>query len=113
MRQRVAIARALSLETPVLLLDEPFGALDEQTRTELGEEISQLHARVAKTTVLVTHSLGEAVFLSDRIAVMTKRPGQIREVIEVSAPQPRGPDFMTSPVFHELRDHLFRLLRGT
>jgi NitT/TauT family transport system ATP-binding protein len=110
MRQRVAIARALTLETPVLLMDEPFGALDEQTRTILGEEISQIFAATNKTTLLVTHSLAEAVFLSDRIAVMSRRPGQVQEVIDVPAPQPRTPDFMTSPVFHQIRDHLFQIL---
>jgi NitT/TauT family transport system ATP-binding protein len=110
MKQRVAIARALSLETPVMLLDEPFGALDEQTRMVLGEEVSQIFAQTAKTILLVTHSLAEAVFLSDRIAVMSGRPGRIREVIDVPAPHPRTPEFMTSKVFHDLRDHLFRLL---
>ena len=110
MKQRVAIARALALETPVMLMDEPFGALDEQTRTVLGEEVSQIFAQTAKTILLVTHSLGEAVFLSDRIAVMTGRPGRIREVLDVAAPHPRTPEFMTSRLFHELRDHLFRLL---
>jgi NitT/TauT family transport system ATP-binding protein len=110
MKQRVAIARSLSLETPVLLMDEPFGALDEQTRTVLGEEVSQIFAQTAKTILLVTHSLAEAVFLSDRIAVMSGRPGRILEIVEVPAPHPRTPDFMTSKVFHDLRDHLFRLL---
>jgi NitT/TauT family transport system ATP-binding protein len=106
----VAIARALALETPVLLMDEPFGALDEQTRMVLGEEVSQIFARTDKTILLVTHSLAEAVFLSDRIAVMSGRPGRIRETIEVPAGHPRTPDFMTSTAFHELRDYLFRLL---
>ncbi|MBI3457119.1 MAG: ABC transporter ATP-binding protein [Candidatus Rokubacteria bacterium] len=110
MKQRVAIARALSLETPVMLMDEPFGALDEQTRMVLGEEVSQIFAKTDKTILFVTHSLAEAVFLSDRVAVMTGRPGRIREVIEVEAPHPRTPDFMTSKVFHDLRDHIFRLL---
>ena len=110
MKQRVAIARALALETPVLLMDEPFGALDEQTRMVLGEEVSQIFARTDKTILLVTHSLAEAVFLSDRIAVMSGRPGRIRETIEVPAGHPRTPDFMTSAAFHELRDYLFRLL---
>ena len=110
MKQRVAIARSLALETPVLLMDEPFGALDEQTRMVLGEEVSQIFARAEKTILLVTHSLAEAVFLSDRIAVMSGRPGRLREVIEVAAPQPRTPDFMTSKAFHDLRDHLFRIL---
>jgi NitT/TauT family transport system ATP-binding protein len=110
MKQRVAIARALALETPVLLMDEPFGALDEQTRMVLGEEVSQIFARTEKTILLVTHSLAEAVFLADRIAVMSGRPGRIRETIEVEAGHPRTPEFMTSPAFHTLRDHLFRLL---
>jgi NitT/TauT family transport system ATP-binding protein len=110
MKQRVAIARALALETPVVLLDEPFGALDEQTRMVLGEEVSRIFADTRKTILIVTHSLAEAVFLSDRIAVMSARPGRIRETVEVPAPHPRTPEFMTSRVFHDLRDHLFRLL---
>ncbi len=110
MKQRVAIARSLSLETPVLLMDEPFGALDEQTRMVLGEEVSQIFAQTQKTILLVTHSLAEAVFLSDRIAVMSGRPGRIRELIQVDAPHPRTPEFMTSKLFHDLRDHIFRLL---
>lgn len=110
MKQRVAIARALALETPIMLMDEPFGALDEQTRTVLGEEVSQIFARTAKTILLVTHSLAEAVFLSDRIAVMTGQPGSIREILDVPSAHPRTPEFMTSKLFHDLRDHLFRLL---
>jgi NitT/TauT family transport system ATP-binding protein len=110
MKQRVAIARALSLETPVMLMDEPFGALDEQTRMVLGEEVSRIFADTDKTILLVTHSLAEAVFLADRIAVMSGRPGRIRETIEVPESHPRMPEFMTAKLFHELRDHLFRLL---
>lgn len=110
MRQRVAIARSLSMQTPLLLMDEPFGALDEQTRMVLGEEVSRIFATTDKTLLLVTHSLAEAVFLSDRIAVMSGRPGRIREVLRIDEPHPRAPEFMTSRTFHEVRDELFRML---
>ena len=111
MKQRVALARSLSLHTPILLMDEPFGALDEQTRMLLGEDLSMMLGRSGKTIVLVTHSLTEAVFLSDRIFVMTSRPGRIKKVIEVGEPHPRQASFMTTPKFHSLRDELFVLLR--
>jgi NitT/TauT family transport system ATP-binding protein len=81
MRQRAALARALSLETGTLLMDEPFGALDEQTRMVLGEDLSVLLSRTQKTIVFVTHSLGEAVFLADRVAVFSARPGTIKPPI--------------------------------
>ena len=110
MRQRAALARALSLDTPVLLMDEPFGALDEQTRMVLGEDLSILLSETAKTIVFVTHSLGEAVFLADRVAVFTARPGRIKELITVDEPHPRSPDFVTAPKFTELRNHLYSLL---
>jgi NitT/TauT family transport system ATP-binding protein len=110
MRQRAALARALSLETQILLMDEPFGALDEQTRMVLGEDLSVLLSRSKKTIVFVTHSLGEAVFLADRVAVFSARPGTIKEVIEVDEPHPRKPEFMTAAKFHRLRDQLYGLL---
>ena len=110
MRQRAALARALSLETDILLMDEPFGALDEQTRMVLGEDLSVLLSRSNKTIVFVTHSLGEAVFLADRVAVFSARPGSIKQVIAVEEPHPRKPNFMTAPKFHRLRDQLYGLL---
>jgi NitT/TauT family transport system ATP-binding protein len=110
MRQRAALARALSLETDILLMDEPFGALDEQTRMVLGEDLSVLLSRSRKTIVFVTHSLGEAVFLADRVAVFSARPGTIKQVISIDEPHPRKPVFMTSPKFHALRDQLYGLL---
>ena len=110
MRQRAALARALSLKTDILLMDEPFGALDEQTRMVLGEDLSVLLSRTEKTIVFVTHSLGEAVFLADRVAVFSARPGTIKQVISVDEPHPRRPDFMTSAKFHALRDKLYSLL---
>ena len=110
MRQRAALARALSLETDILLMDEPFGALDEQTRMVLGEDLSVLLSRSNKTIVFVTHSLGEAVFLADRVAVFSARPGTIKQIIPVDEPHPRKPSFMTAPKFHALRDQLYGLL---
>lgn len=110
MRQRAALARALSLETNILLMDEPFGALDEQTRMVLGEDLSVLLSRSKKTIVFVTHSLGEAVFLADRVAVFSARPGTIKEIITVDEPHPRKSAFMTSARFHQQRDQLYDLL---
>jgi NitT/TauT family transport system ATP-binding protein len=110
MRQRAALARALSLETGILLMDEPFGALDEQTRMILGEDLSVLLARTEKTIVFVTHSLGEAVFLADRVAVFSARPGTIKKIIRVDEPHPRNPEFVTSEKFTALRNELYALL---
>jgi NitT/TauT family transport system ATP-binding protein len=110
MRQRAALARALSLETSILLMDEPFGALDEQTRMILGEDLSVLLARSRKTIVFVTHSLGEAVFLADRVAVFSARPGTIKQIITVDEPHPRKPEFVTSAKFTALRNQLYGLL---
>ena len=90
MKQRVTLARALVLETPILLLDEPFGALDEQTRMVLGEEVLHIWKETGKTIVLVTHSLSEASYLSDRVMVLSPAPSQIRKVIEVKLPRPRS-----------------------
>ena len=110
MRQRAALARALSLETGILLMDEPFGALDEQTRMILGEDLSVLLSRTDKTIVFVTHSLGEAVFLADRVAVFSARPGYIKEIVEIDEPHPRRPDFVTTEKFAKLRNTLYGLL---
>jgi NitT/TauT family transport system ATP-binding protein len=110
MRQRAALARALSLETEILLMDEPFGALDEQTRMVLGEDLSVLLSKTDKTIVFVTHSLGEAVFLADRVAVFSARPGTIKQIIEIDEPHPRKPGFITSDKFTGLRNQLYALL---
>jgi NitT/TauT family transport system ATP-binding protein len=110
MRQRAALARALSLQTGILLMDEPFGALDEQTRMILGEDLSVLLSRTEKTIVFVTHSLGEAVFLADRVAVFSARPGTIKKIIHVDEPHPRKPEFVTSEKFTALRNELYELL---
>src|SRR6266436_3045445 len=110
MRQRAALARALSLETGILLMDEPFGALDEQTRMILGEDLSVLLSRAEKTIVFVTHSLGEATFLADRVAVFSARPGTIKKIIKVDEPHPRSSDFVTSAQFTSIRNELYALL---
>jgi NitT/TauT family transport system ATP-binding protein len=111
MRQRVNLARGLSLGTDIILMDEPFAALDEQTRMVLGEDLSGLLAKTGKTIVFVTHSLAEAVFLADRIFVMTARPGRIKSIMEVDEPHPRSPDFMLTPKFSKLRNTLYAMLR--
>ena len=110
MRQRAALARALSLETDIILMDEPFGALDEQTRMVLGEDLSVLLSQTGKTIIFVTHSLGEAVFLADRVAVFSARPGRIKEIITVDEPHPRKPAFVTTEKFSQLRNTLYGLL---
>src|SRR5262249_14918031 len=104
MRQRAALARALSLETGILLMDEPFGALDEQTRMILGQALSVLLARADKPIVSVPHSRGEPTFPPDRVGVFPARPGTIKEIIKVDEPHPRKPDFVTSAKFTAIRN---------
>ena len=99
MRQRVAIARTLAMEPGILLMDEPFGALDEQTRRLLGEKVLQIQQSLRQTTLLITHSITEAVQLSDRIVVMTYRPGRVKRIVSVPLPRPRTPDVLASDAF--------------
>ncbi len=102
MQQRVSIARALSFDPALLLMDEPFGALDEMTRERLNMELLQIWERAGSTIVFVTHSIAEAVFLSTRVVVMSPRPGRISDVIAVDLPQPRTAATREEPPFFEL-----------
>lgn len=110
MRQRVALARALATDPPLLLMDEPFAALDDITRTELRLELCRITEQARKTVLFVTHSVAEAVLLSDRVVVMSGAPGVIHAVVEIAIPRPRTADSDTSPAFTEHVRHLRALL---
>jgi len=111
MQQRVAISRALVHQPALLLMDEPFGALDALTREAMNTELQRIWMETRRTIFLITHSITEAVFLGDRVAVMTPRPGKLAEHIDVDLPRPRSLDIMTSPRFGEMVTRIRGLLQ--
>jgi NitT/TauT family transport system ATP-binding protein len=111
MRQRVCIARALVLEPELLLLDEPFGALDQQTRLLMGDEVLRIWRETSATVVLITHALDEAAMLSDRVGVMSARPGRFIEIIETGWPRERDSRIVADDRFGHVTAHLWSLLR--
>ena len=111
MKQRVSIARGLVQDPPVLLMDEPFAALDEQTRMTMGDELLRIWAATGKTIIFVTHSLTEAVYLADEVIVMSARPGRIVDRLEVALPRPRTFEMLSGDIFGALRDRIWRHIR--
>lgn len=111
MQQRVAIARALSTDPQVLLMDEPFAALDAQTRDILQSELLRIWEQIKTTVVFVTHSIDEAIYLADRVVVMTARPASVKEIVEIDLPRPRDLDIRNSETFNAYRGRVWESLR--
>jgi len=111
MRQRVCIARTLVLQPRLILLDEPFGALDQQTRLLMGDELLKLWRETGATILLITHALDEAAMLSDRVGVMSARPGRFLDVVETGWPRDRDSHIVSAPEFGRVTSHVWSLLR--
>jgi NitT/TauT family transport system ATP-binding protein len=99
MRQRVSMARTLAAQPKILLMDEPFASLDEQTRLLLGDKVLQIQQELKQTTLLITHNITEAVQLSDRVLVMTYRPGKVKRMVDIGLPRPRTSEIVSSEAF--------------
>jgi NitT/TauT family transport system ATP-binding protein len=110
MRQLAAVARALANEPKILLMDEPFAAMDTQTRENLQRELLKIWQQTGETILFVTHNIEEAIFLADRVVVMTSRPGKVKEIISVDLPHPRKDSLRISQQFHELEDYIRKLI---
>lgn len=111
MRQRVALARALIMERPIMLMDEPFAALDAQTKIVMQEELVRIYEQTKKTILFVTHAIDEAILLGDEVVVMTARPGRIKEVLPIDLPRPRSQEMVNTPEFGRLYDRALHLIR--
>jgi NitT/TauT family transport system ATP-binding protein len=111
MKQRVGLARALATEPDVLLMDEPFAALDAQTRDLMQAELLQIWERTRKTVLFVTHSIEEAAYLSDRVIVMTARPGRTKGVLKIQLPRPRDYEMRLTPEFNEIKSRIWEVLK--
>lgn len=112
MKQRVSIARGLVQDPPILLMDEPFAALDEQTRISMGDELLRIWDKTRKTVIFVTHGLSEAIYLSDEVLVMSGRPGRLLDRVEIDLPRPRNLEMMSTPRFAELRELLWQQIKS-
>jgi len=111
MKQRVGLARALATEPEVLLMDEPFAALDAQTRDLMQTELLQIWERTKKTVLFVTHSIEEAAYLSDRVIIMTARPGRAKETLEIRLPRPRDYEMRLTPQFNDIKSRIWDVLK--
>lgn len=111
MKQRVGLARALATEPEVLLMDEPFAALDAQTRDLMQMELLQIWERTSKTVLFVTHSIEEAAYLSDRVIVMTARPGRTKNILKIDLPRPRDYEMRLTPEFNEIKLRIWEVLK--
>jgi len=111
MKQRVGLARALATEPQVLLMDEPFAALDAQTRDLMQTELLQIWERTKKTVLFVTHSIEEAAYLSDRVIVMTARPGRTKDVLRIELPRPRDYEMRLTAEFNEIKSRIWEVLK--
>ncbi len=115
MQQRIGLARALAIDPAILLMDEPFSALDAQTREILQSELLRIHSKTEKTTLFVTHDLDEAIYLSDRVVVLGAKPGRVKRIIDIPFPHPRPelPELRSGPRFAEIRTEMWSLIRDS
>jgi NitT/TauT family transport system ATP-binding protein len=111
MQQRVNLARALVMDPKILLMDEPFAALDAQTREMMQEELLQIWLKAKKTVLFITHQIDEAIFLSDRVAIFTARPGRVKEVLDIGLERPRRLSLKRDPRFHEVEDYIWNSIQ--